>query len=367
MKKWYGKYGKWVRLAGFLVVFFCINKFLTINLITSSVTRCIVHDFFEPDNEEESFDCVFLGQSHTTYGIDTEVISEETGMTVGNAAIGGEYARDMYYMALEMYSHYTPKVVVLDVDFGYFINVPDTDNTTVSTLVYNYYPASFRKLSYAFSTLPQKEFRAALFPWMNSRDNFTCMNGIFWSKRTDAYKNYEAEGIVSIDACDTYKGNGFLYRDRTYEVDKSENLGIWWNEPKVDNTTSPAYFKKLVELCRSKGSEVVMISSPMNYQTMTRQDSYEEYGQAAEYFNKLARDNNLTYYNFNLVKNTVYARKSTDYWDGDGHMFGDAAEQWSSFLGKFLKKLESGEDIQLSDYLYSDIYELMDAEVNTVK
>lgn len=363
MKSFYNKYGKWLRLVLFLVLFFCINKFLTINLTESSVTRFIMHDMEEPDNEDDTYDCVFFGQSHTTYGVDPEIISEETGMTVDNAAIGGEYARDMYYMALEMYSHYTPKMVVLDVDFGYFINVPEKDNTTVSTLVYNNYPLSYRKIPYALSMMPQKEFRAALFPWMNSRDNYSFMDGIFWLKRTDAYKNYDTSAITQIEPCDTYKGNGFLYRDRTYQR-KEEDLGIWWNEPKVDNTVSPKYFKKLVELCRSKGSEVVMISSPMTYETMTRQDSYEEYGQAADYLNNIAKDCNITYYNFNLIKKSEYERYSTDYWDGDGHMYGDAAERWSVYLGKFLNRVKNGEDIDTSKFIYNNIYELMDNEVN---
>lgn len=363
MKKIYSKYGKWFRVIIFIVVFLCINEFLSINLVQSSVTRLIVHDMKEPNNEENSYDCVFFGQSHTTYGVDPQVISQETGMIVDNAAIGGEYARDMYYMALEMYSHYTPKMVVIDVDFGYFINLTDDQNTIVNTLVYNNYPLSYRKFSYALATLPQKEFRAALFPWMNNRDNYYCMEGIFWLKRTDEYKNYDPKAVTQIEPCDTYKGNGFLYRDRTYERPE-ENLGIWWNEARVDNTISPKYFKKLVELCRSKGSEVVMISSPMAYETMTRQDSYAEYGQAAEYLNNLAKESNITYYNFNLVKKSSYERFSTDYWDADGHMYGDTAQRWSEYLGKFLNKIKNGDNIDTSEFIYKDIYELMDKEVN---
>lgn len=360
MKKFYQKYGKWLRLAGFLAVFLCVNAFLNTNLVQSALSRIIIHEM--KDTEDGSYDCVIFGESHSNYAIDPEIIEEESGLDTMNAAIGGEYMRDMYYMAKEMYAHHKPKMVVLDVDYQYFTNVPDTQNTVMSTLVYYNYPWSFRKLQYASEILPQKEYRAALFPWMNSRQNLGNMNGIFWNKRTEAYKNYEPAAVTEIDANDTYRGKGFIYRKRSHKRDESQRVGVCWDEKKVDYTTSLQYLKKLVKLCRSKGSEVVMITSPINTETLTLDDAtISEYHQIEAFFAEAAEDNELVYYNFNIVKTEKYQRTTEDYWDYDGHMYGDAAQRYSKFLGKFLKRLADGEQIERKEYLYQDIYEMREA------
>lgn len=357
MKKFYHKYGKWIRLAGFLCVFFGINWFLNTNLIQSALSRIIIHEM--RDTGSGNYDCVVFGESHSSYAIDPEVLREETGMNTMNASIGGEYMRDMYYMALEMYAHHTPKMVVIDVDYQYFIHVPDTRNTVMSTLVYNNYPCSFRKLQYAAEVLPQKEYRAALFPWMNSRNNVRGMMGIFWNKRTEAYKKYRPSAVTEIDPNDTYQGKGFIFRARTYQRDETQRVGIWWNEKKVDYDKSVRYFKKLVELCRSKGSNVVMITSPINAETLLlNETTVKEYHEIENYFAQLAKDNDLTYYNFNLVRPEQYRRSTEDYWDYDGHMYGDAARRYSRFLGRFLKRVADGEDVKPGDYLYRSIHEM---------
>lgn len=366
------KYGKWIRVVGFIAMFLVMNGFLNSNLIQSSVTRLIVHDMVEPEDVKtgekiEAYDCVFFGQSHTTYGVNSSIIQEETGMTTTNASIGGEYARDMYYLALEMFSHYTPEMVVLDIDFGYLENVPYEDNTVNSMLVYNNYPMSVRKLKYAIETLPNRDFRAALYPWMNYRDNYDAMNGIFWLKRTDEYKNYDISAVTQIEPCDTYKGNGFLYRDRSFQKQEIGDYCIWWNEEKIDTEKSPEYIRKIVELCKEKGTQVVMISDPVNYEVATSDRSCEEFQQASDYIENLAKENDLTYYNFSLMKQSILERDGDDFWDADGHMYGDIAEEYSKVLGGFLKRVRSGEQIQTSEYNYKDIHEMRKHELNKTK
>lgn len=356
MKKIYTNYGKWIRLIAFLIVFVLINSFFSAALIPSALSRVIIHEMDQPDQ----YETVIFGQSHTSYGVDPEILEEKTGQTTMNASIGGEYMVDMYYMALEMYRHNTPKTVVIDMDYQYFINIPKKENTIMSTLVYNNYPFSRYKFGYAWNTLLVKEYRAALFPWLNYRDNYGNVYGTLNNKMTSEYKEYLPEGITEIADCDSYKGKGFIYTDRMlYKRDESQaGLGIWWNELKVDYSESIEYFKKIVDLCRENGSQVIMITSPINVETMFNGESVSEYNEIEQYFADIAKENNLTYYNFNIVKPQAYIRRTTDYWDYDGHMYGDSAEVYSEFLGEFLNKVIHNQSIDWEYYFYNDVFDM---------
>ena len=39
-------------------------------------------------------------------------------------------------------------------------------------------------------------------------------------------------------------------------------------------------------------------------------------------------------------------------------MYGEAAERYSKFLGGFLKNIDEEDNIDLSEYLYEDIYDM---------
>lgn len=355
MKSLYKKHGKWIRAIAFIVVFCLINGFLDMALIQSGVTRIIVNDM---NKTEEDYQCVVLGQSHATYGIDPEIITDETGMNTTNASIGGEYMLDMYYMAKEMYSNHLPKVVLIDIDYLYFLNVPSTENTIMSTVVYYNYPTSYRKIMYSHDKLMKKEYRTALFHWLNYRDAYDVARDTLWNKRTKAYRDYDPAAVTQIESCDTYKGNGFIYRDKTFKRDENAKCTVNWDGNIIDTGKSLDYFEKMVNLCKEKGSKVIMVTTPINVETLLADESLPQYDMVQDYFNELARNNKVDYYDFNLVKPSKFIRDTNDYWDYDGHMYGEAAERYSKFLGGFLKNIDEEDNIDLSEYLYEDIYDM---------
>lgn len=352
------KHKKIISAVAFMIVVCLTNSFLNFAVVQSGLTRIVVHEL----NHCDDYKCVVLGQSHSSYGISTEKLGETLGLKTMNMSIGGQYMLDMYYYVQEVFANNSPKVIVLDLDYQYFINIPKERNTVMSTLMYYEYPLSMRKLSYALAKLSDKEYRATFFPWMNHRNDFDIMRPIVMNKLSKDYRNYSAKSVTQIDPNDTYKGGGFIYRNRTKSDKKGNKVGIWWNEEKVDYTESVKYFKKIVNLCRKNNAQVVMISSPINAGTLL--NPKEEYYQIEQYMKALADDNNLTYYNFNIVKPEVFDRTDNDYWDYDGHMYGDSAERYSIFLGNFLKKVTDGETINMNDYFYTSVYEL-DQAINS--
>lgn len=346
------KHKKIITLVAFILIACLVNNFLSFILIQEGLTRVAVNEL----TTRSDYECVVLGQSHSSYGISPEVMENTSGLTTMNFSIGGQYMMDMYYYVKEVYEKSNPEIIVLDVDFQYFINIPKKKNTIMSTLMYYSYPMSLNKIAYTYDKMYNKEYRALLFPWLNYRNNIHISKKIVANKLTKAYWEKSAESVTQIDVNDTYMGRGFLYKSRNLKRDENAKGSIWWNEPAVDNTTSIDYFKKIVEYCREKGSKVVMITTPITPSTLL--NSVDEYSQIENYMQNLADENNLTYFDFNIVKPSVYQTNDNDYWDTDGHMYGDAAERYSVFLGEFVKKVHNGEDLQVSDYCYDNIYDM---------
>ena len=347
------KYKKGIRAAAFLLLICLINVFLNTSLVQVGLTRFIVHDF-----DKDRYECVIFGQSHSSYGIDPATVEKQTGLKTMNMAVGGQYMMDLYYYVQHMYDEQNPKMVVLDLDYQYFIHVPNKTNTIMSTLMYYNYPLSWRKIPYAWNKLENKEYRAALFPWMNHRNDIDIWYPILMNKLSAAYRDYNPATVTQIEKCDTYKGRGFISRDRSFVKDECK-VGILWDEASVDYKTSVEYFKKIVKYCEEKGSQVVLITTPINPQTLIESD--QEYNQIEQYMDNMADSVGLPYYNFNIARYSVFRRTNDDYWDYDGHMYGDTAERYSKFLGKFLKKLYDGEEIDTSKYFYKDIFKMRKA------
>ncbi|SEW34295.1 hypothetical protein [[Clostridium] fimetarium] len=328
----------------FLTVFIIANSILNFTLVPPGLTRIILHEL-ESNND---YKCVILGTSHGSYGIDPDIVSQQLGKKTINLCIGGEYLKDSYYLLKRTYETNTPELIVLDVDFQYLINVPK--NSVSANFIYNAYPNTIDKVSYFKNKILKMEYRATLFPWMDYRDNYSNVINIAKTKLGSDYNNYSAKA-VNMYKQDVYHGRGFVYRNHldSSKTDKMSNM--IWNVSKVDQE-SIKYLKKIIDLCDSNNTKIIMITTPISVDTIKH--SLNEFDKSYTYLSNLAEANNIDYYNFSLVKESVFSRSLDDYWDYDGHMYGDAAQRFSLVLGKLLKESEVGK-VEISNYLYDSV------------
>lgn len=334
----------------FMILLVSVNKLLSFALVPPGLTRVILHE-----TETYDFKCVVLGTSHGSYGIDANIVSEVSGVRTMNLCIGGEYMQDSYYLLKQVFETNTPELIVLDVDFQYLVNVPK--ESISANFIYNAYPTTLNKLSYFKDKIMRMEYRAALFPWLDYRNNYSSMAQIVSVKFGEEYKNFNANA-VKMEAVDTYMGNGFIYRN-TSSINKTDTLGAFVWEPDAVDDESIDYLKKIISLCNEKAVRIVMTTLPISVETI--ENSFEEYDKAYGYVSDLAATYGVEYYNFNNVKDTVFERNSDDYWDYDGHMYGSAAQRFSKVFGCFIKDIKNN-DINSENYLYNSLAKDLDKE-----
>jgi len=331
----------------FLTVFIIANSIFNFALVLPGLTRVILHEL----DANDDYKCVILGTSHGSYGIDADIVSQQSDKKTLNLCIGGEYLQDSYYLLKRVFETNSPETIVLDIDFQYLINVPK--NSISANFIYNAYPNSIDKLSYFNDKILKMEYCATFFPWMDYRNNYSNVINIMKTKLGSDYNNYSANAVI-MEKQDLYYGNGFIYRNHTDNLKKDTMPDLIWNESNVDQP-SIEYLKKIVDLCNSKNTKVIMITTPVSAETIS--NSINEFDKAYTYISSLAKANNIEYYNFSLVKESVFPRSIEDYWDYDGHLYGDAAQRFSVVLGDFFKDAKDG-DVRISNYLYDSVRDI---------
>lgn len=338
------KHKKVLGITLFLILVVVTNCILQFVLVPSGIVRVIIHEL-----EQGDFKCIIVGTSHGAYGIDSELITEQSGINTTSLCMGGEYMQDSYYLLKRAFATNNPDTIVLDMDFEYLVNVPKSNISASS--IYNSYPISLDKVSYFKEKVLSLDYRAAFFPWMDYRYNYKNIKNIVKCKMTDSYAQYSPDA-VEMKPNNIYRGRGFIFRIRTSNQEKVTHIS--WDESKVDKK-SLEYFKKIVKLCKQHNTKLIMVSTPVPVEKMTY--SIDEYEEAFQYLDALASDQNIEYYNFNLVKSSLFSRTKDDYNDFDGHLYGDAAERYSEVLGAFMKDIADG-TVEKSDYLYDSVRDL---------
>lgn len=318
--------------VAFVLCIVIVNTVLGFALIKPGLTRIMLHELDEGD-----YQCVVLGTSHGSYGIDADTVSETSGKKTMNLCIGGEYMQDSYYLLKRaIRKNQNLDTVVLDVDYQYLVNVPK--DSVSANFIYNAYPLSTDKLSYFTDKVMRMEYRATLFPWMDYRDRYCQIIKTVKTKRKSAYRACLAS-TVEMDPSDTYEGKGFISRNRNCTTKTDTLRNITWDESKVD-ADSIRYFRKIVKLCKKKNIKVVMTTVPVTPEKIaTSQETYDE---IHNYIQSLADASDCQYIDFNRTATDEFTPKSEDYWDYDGHMYGDSAKRFSKIYGEYISRAVSG-------------------------
>jgi len=315
-----------ILILSFIVICLFCNSILNFILIPNNYVRMDINNI-----ENNKYDDIFVGSSHGFSSINPIVVDSVTGRKSTNVCLGGEYLRDSYYMLKDACrNNNKPKRVIYELDPQYWIN-PDTENENYG-LVYNSMSWSLVKLEYFNAKILGTDFRGVLFPWFYYRDQYSSVKNNFTIKNGHDYKTCEASILDS--PSQDYKKEGFLYIKRNPGAEIIKQKLILWDQSKILKNQEK-YFDKIVEYCKEKNIELVVITTPVPKKTL--KENSENYKAQNEYFTKLMDEKEIKYYDFNYIDMPGFDKSNGNYSDYEGHMNGDSAENFSKVLGEYLK------------------------------
>lgn len=315
---------KWFKAVLFLVLVIAAGKILEFALVPTGYARLDLHNI-----RENEYDDIYVGTSHGFAGISPEVVDQVTGRKSTNLCLPNEFPIDSYYLVKEASRHHKPKRVIYELDPGYW--VVDVNKGKEEVFIYNEFPPSFLKLQYAAEKFGTEDFRYTLFPWYPYRQQLSQIPSNLKLKLSEQYKSYDP--AVTYSDVQYYKSEGFLYHNRVEESKGDLNIVLWDKDKIKDDRRE--YFEKMAAFCKKEGIELIAVTLPVPQETL---DAYPDvYKGAHEYYTELLDEHGITYYDFNYIEDEGIDRSMDNYYDYDGHMYGDYAEKFGLVLGKYLK------------------------------
>lgn len=314
-----------------IFVFLFICSILSWSLNQATMPPNVVWMNLHKVKENAPYDYIFVGTSHGQYGISPEVIEEMTGKKSFNLCMADEYPIDTYFLIKEACKDHKPEKIIYELDPGYWI----TDQRLGSTSMFFYkeFPWSVNKLEYFAEKIASQDYRSTLFPWSYYKNNLFTAGDIIHKKLSQDYREYNPT-ILDVPG-GHYKSDGFIYREKTEGEDKGEFNNIPWMEGEIRGTAL-RYFQEIVQYCQENEIELEVITLPVPKETVA--NMAENYRLSDQYFTDFMRERGICYHNFNYDSEMKFKSSIDEFWDYDGHMYGEDAETFSRELGRYLMK-----------------------------
>ena len=328
---------------GGLLVFFVVNALLGYLLIPYQFPKMKIHVI-----ENETFHTLFLGSSHAASCLDPAVWTEQTGESCFNAAAGGQYPRENYYLLLDAAREHKPERVILEYDPAYWISNDNFNkNARYQEGVMKLSPV---RLAYFMDLCLDGDIRFVMMPWFLYRDNI---------RRNDAGQGIQdavryVRKTVSVkqsEECRNYSPEPFCGKDQKCRADGmieiADHVRGNYSVPQLSYGTdvetyvqeNQKYFEKTIQFCRKQGIEVIVVTTPVPEETKAQTEAF--YQEAHEQMQQLSDLYGFSYLDFvcmekqdgNTVKTTW---EKENFSDGEGHMHADAAARFTRILAAAL-------------------------------
>lgn len=345
----------WLRAIIFVAAFFIISYALTFTLVPKgNYTRMTMREMY---SQTENIDVAFAGASLSERDINPYIMDKELGCNTFDYAFPQQLYNGTYYSLKELFNYHKPKLIVLTTDQTNFI--VKEEKALVYISVAPNMKSFFNRIQYYFGSAEDGSYLNRLFFWRgyhvgSMQDLVKNING----RLDPSYINYPEPGQV--EALKNNK-NGYVGKGCT-KVDPSSPKGIFtydnlkssYENRKVDGIQKKdvEYLKKISELCKANNCELILLSPPYPTFQVLRIKNYFEFENEIA---KIAKDLNIEYYNYNLIKPELFKLKG-EYFSDISHFNNNGAEVFSKSLANFLKLRQNGDDMNKYFYTPKEYY-----------
>ena len=259
--------------------------------------------------EEDSLDVLFIGTSHTYYGIDPMSLYEKTGIT--SYALGGPSLRmDMVYLSLrEALRTQKPKVIFLDMSS---IHYQKPMAEARMHMVLDEITLDGEKLDFILNTDAEDlGTLGAIFPFFRYHDRWKGL------KKTDF------QYIAGNSQEPPVRGHNVSY----YQVPASMKIEKEKQSFAVSRRFED-YFDRFVNLCKEEEIELIIykIPAPGWHKNMS------------EASKQLANEHGLAYLELCEEMDAIGLDHETDFCDATDHLNQYGAEKLAAYLGDYLEQ-----------------------------
>ena len=290
-----------IRVICFLVIlgvlFFFVTEILKDKRVEGeyNVTTKVKGFYAEPD---DSLDFVFVGSSQMYADIAPAVLWNEYGITSYDFCANEQPLWISYYYIKEALKHQKPKAIVLDV---FTVYGEDYEAEGVNHINLDDLPWSMNKVNAIRNSVPEELQYSFFFEIAKYHSTWSTF---YDEKYTSTFGDHK----------DIWKGySPFVFAREYKDIAPAEVIAMKECQPIPEK--SEEWLKKIVELTREEGVDLILIKTPNG--NAERQKLYNSVSQLAE-------DENVPFLNMNQM------------FDGEAHINVIQAEKVTAWLGKYL-------------------------------
>lgn len=295
----------------------------------------------------ENVDMVFVGGSRTYRSFDPDIFDEELGLN-NSTNIGTPSQRPVlsYYLLEQMLDDFNPKYVVIGVSYNGLL-YEQTPHTVMFALDRLNLRNKIRCVTDHFGinkgilTMTGKSEYEANLSAGRIKHNF--LYQIRYGGEPTVTEGPGAKTNGYLGAAEKMPLGGISYG---YDKKPSAN-GLHEMDPKAYE-----YFDKMVQLCKSRGVDVILMSGMCSLMNIYKVKDYQQY---PDFYAEYAEKNGIDYYNLNYIKDRDEIF-TDDMFVDYLHLNYYGGQEVSKIFARILKDREEGKDV--SHYFYKNLDEL---------
>ncbi|MGN0412202.1 MAG: hypothetical protein ACI4FV_04130 [Lachnospiraceae bacterium] len=274
-------------------------------------------DFFQ---QEENFDVLFFGTSHVMNGVYPMELWEDYGIVSYNFGGHDNRLATSYWVMKNALDYTTPKLVVIDV-LALEQQSKTSNDFSYTHLSFDAFPLSLTKVQTMLDLLddPCMEQEIAK-GYATDEEARKLLYGLWdYSTYHSRWSELTAEDIQPTHSPE--KGDesriDVAVPDMKTKVSREDKLN--------EETTGVLYLQKMIEECRERGIEVLLVNLPFPALEAQQRSANRVYDIAEEY--------QVNYINF-LDENVIDYQ--TDLYDPGSHLNPSGARKVTSYLGQYI-------------------------------
>ncbi len=333
------------RMVAFLAVMYML--FLECSLLnylvyddTHIYARTAKHEY----NESKQWDALYLGASHCYVGINPQIIDGRLGIHSMNLSTSSQCIDETYALIQEAASQKDVKQVYCDISYSSAMSRVDRErrqednfNPQLLYIVGDYLTDPAAKFEFLLNATVEGQYDKTFFPARRNMElifHVPYITNLWKEKHSKTYRQYQP----LVYEKEAYIARGFVANylvagPEAYFKPPSAPNPVRC-EPAAISPTWSKYLKKIIRTCEKNNMELVLINIP---EPMPLLDSYGDYDSYIAYVNQLTEGTGVAYYNFNLLKEGVFADRR-EYFHDNNHLNVYGAERFSNILADVMAK-----------------------------
>ncbi len=294
-------------------------------------------DANERDNLAGSLDYFVIGSSHGLRAFRPDILDTELDVNSYNLSGSLMTMLGKYEMLTSEAERNPVKTVVLEMASSSIVRNRETEGPEGEIYVLGRFNRVLPRLSYFFRAILPSEYGKTYYALLNRgvKCFYKLRNGTLTQNNTKAFKGYAPFKKDYSDVVINYKKK---YNSLTLSED------IY--DPNI------RYLDKMVAFCKERDIRLIIVTTPLSLATVSK---YSNYDWSYNWYKAYCEENDLEFYDFNLLKERTNLFSDRDSFHDRYHLGNTGAEIFTNYFCDFMKKVDSGEDI--SDLFYGSYAE----------